>query len=127
MKIKQRLALIDDDPLMLGFLEAYLSDDFELASFQGVEEFATALPDMGKLHAVISDLNLGKFSGRDLVHITRANQGTSKIPIILLSAENKSQTRVDCLKIGADDFLTKPFNPEELLLNIHKMIRLKAA
>jgi DNA-binding response OmpR family regulator len=47
------------------------------------------------------------------------------LPIIVLSGEESSQERVNCFKIGANDYLIKPFNPEELILRIDNLLRLK--
>jgi DNA-binding response OmpR family regulator len=46
----------------------------------------------------------------------------SDIPIIVLSCRDNSADRIECLKLGADDYLVKPFNPEELLIRVDKLV-----
>lgn len=49
----------------------------------------------------------------------------SDVPLIVLSGEESSSERIKCLKLGANDYLIKPFNPEELALRIENLLRLK--
>lgn len=117
------LLLVDDDPEILTLLQAKLKDQpFEI--FTAVEGEAvlntvrTEKPDL-----IVLDVNLPGLSGLEICRSLKADKNTRKIPIIMLSARSEEIDRVLGLEFGADDYVTKPFNPRELILRINNILK----
>jgi DNA-binding response OmpR family regulator len=72
---------------------------------------------------IVMDLNMPGMDGLQTVKRIRQNPLWNKIAIIMLSGAENSATRIECLKAGADDFVVKPFNPEEIRVRIHAILR----
>lgn len=78
------------------------------------------LPDL-----IILDVEMPGLTGFEVCRLLRAEESTARIPIIMLTALQEAEDRVYGLDIGADDYLTKPFNPRELIARIEKRLRAK--
>ena len=112
---------VDDDPAMRALISDYLADQnmrVSLAADGGEMQRVLAA---GGVDLVILDLKLGHEDG---LAIVRALRAVSDLPIIVLSGHRReSVDRVVGLELGADDYLTKPFSPRELLARIHAVLR----
>lgn len=75
------------------------------------------MPDL-----IITDLEMPNMDGFGLISSVRSSGYFSNIPIIVLSCKDSSAERIECLKLGADDYMVKPFNPEELLIRVEKLL-----
>ena len=120
---RRSLLLVDDDPEILTLLRAKLADEpFELLT--AVEgESALNIVRTQKPDLVVLDINLPGLSGLEVCRSLRADKDTRDIPIIILSGRSDQIDRVLGLEFGADDYVTKPFNPRELILRIHNVLR----
>jgi signal transduction histidine kinase/CheY-like chemotaxis protein/AraC-like DNA-binding protein len=87
---------------------------------EGLEIAMTIIPDL-----VISDVMMPKKDGFELTETLRKNTSTSHIPIILLTAKSSLESKIQGLKRGADLYLTKPFSPEELIIQVEKLIGIR--
>ena len=74
---------------------------------------------------IILDVEMPGLTGFEVCRLLRAEEATSRIPIIMLTALHEAEDRVYGLDIGADDYLTKPFNPRELIARIEKRLKAK--
>lgn len=72
---------------------------------------------------IVLDLMLPGMSGLDLLGLLRANESSHEIPVLLLTARREEADRIRGLTSGADDYLTKPFSPEELVLRVKAILR----
>ena len=117
--MRKNILIVDDDKRLRELLEEYLSekkykiylcDDFSSAS----EIFEYIFFDL-----VIIDRMMPSGDGIDLIKIIKKNNNT---PVIMLTAMSESEKRIEGLKYGADDYLSKPFEPEELFLRIQKLL-----
>jgi len=113
-EILPSIIVIEDDPYMQGILKHCLKDNFQPVLFNnGID--ALSYLQAGSLPAIIiSDLNTPRLSGMKFLEQVKSSGFFSAIPVIILSGEDNTETRVKCLEIGADDFVVKPFNPREL-------------
>lgn len=114
------IIVIEDDPAIRKFLRTSLSTQeftvFEAETGkQGIVEAGMRKPDL-----MILDLGLPDMDG---VEVIKAIRAWSSIPIIVLSARNHEQHKIDALDLGADDYLTKPFGFGELLARIRVALR----
>jgi CheY-like chemotaxis protein len=87
---------------------------------EGIEKAFSLIPDL-----IISDVMMPKKDGFELTEEIRKNTSTSHIPLILLTAKTSHESRIRGLKRGADLYLTKPFSPEELALQVQKLIEIR--
>ncbi len=117
---KSRLLVVDDEPELRRLLKSYLSK--EGFTVEAVED-GTAMDRYLSGHEVdlvILDLML---PGEDGLSIGRRLRQQKNMPIIILSARGEELDRIVGLEMGADDYLTKPFNPRELLARIRSVLR----
>jgi DNA-binding response OmpR family regulator len=115
-----RVLVVDDDPTVAEVVVAYLRDaDFEVEHAAdgktAMELFADRPPDL-----VVLDLMLPGIDGLEVCRRMRAIRET---PIIMLTALGAESDRVIGLERGADDYVTKPFSPRELVLRVHSVLR----
>ncbi|MEK7286240.1 MAG: ATP-binding protein [Nitrospirota bacterium] len=117
----ETILIIDDSSDMLRFMFDQLKDKYRLIfaqdGDQGVYLAQTAHPDL-----IISDVMMPGKSGYHLCRELKNDPQTAGIPIIFLTAKGTLMDKIEGLEYGADDYLTKPFSKEELLLRTHSLI-----
>lgn len=118
MIMKPTICLIDDDQTMLSLLECYLETDYTIKSFDNPNEALSWLNSSAECDLIISDIRMPEMTGNELLDNVKGNLLLQHIPVFILSSLDKSQDRITSFKKGADDFLIKPFNPEELAIKI---------
>jgi DNA-binding response OmpR family regulator len=111
---------IDDDPLVRKMIADYLGDNDIKVTVCGTGGDVAPVMARETVDLVILDL---KLPGEDGMQIARALRAESDIPIIMLTARKDEADRVMGLELGADDYLTKPFSPRELLARIRALLR----
>ncbi|HQW43910.1 MAG: response regulator transcription factor [Chitinophagaceae bacterium] len=117
---KTSILLVEDEENLHEALKLNLElEDYEVTSaFDGAAALKAVEGEYFDL--IILDVMLPEMDGINVTETIRLNN--NEVPILILSARNSSADRVLGLKKGADDYLTKPFNLEELLLRVHKLI-----
>jgi DNA-binding response OmpR family regulator len=123
MTSKLSLLIADDEPALILLLKEFFKKDFETASVSNGEECLKRLENSPAPEVIVMDLNMPGLDGLQTVKRIRQNPLWNKIAIIMLSGAENSATRIECLKAGADDFVVKPFNPEEIRVRIHAILR----
>ena len=116
-----RVLLIEDDSLVARGIELSLkAEGFNVYSTDMGEEGV----NLGKVYEqdiILLDLTLPDMSGLDVVRMLRAAR--VETPIMILSGSAEIETKVKSLGVGADDYMTKPYNREELIARIHAVVR----
>ena len=119
--------VVDDDPVILKLLEV----NFEMEGFtvlvahdgeEGIEVARNNQPDV-----VVSDIMMPKTSGLELVIALKGDASTRDIPIILLSAKAQNADVRTGLDAGADDYVTKPFEPLDLVDRVNRLLETSAS
>jgi DNA-binding response OmpR family regulator len=111
---------IDDDPSVRQMIADYLGDnDIQVTALPGGQAIAEVMA-RHTIDLLILDL---KMPGEDGMQIARKLRGESDIPIIILTGRQEEADRVMGLELGADDYLTKPFSPRELLARVRALLR----
>lgn len=114
------LLVVDDDDRIRVLLKDYLGREGYRVSTAGNAERARALMLSLDFDLLILDVMM---PGEDGFSLTRGVREKSHVPILLLTARGESTDRIEGLTAGADDYLAKPFEPEELLLRIDAILR----
>lgn len=120
---QKKLLLIDDDPNLILLVKDYLEfRGYEVITAENGREALEVLesntPDM-----IICDVMMPEMDGYSLVSTIRSDPKTSWIPVLFLSAKGQSQDRVKGLNIGADVYMVKPFEPEELVAQVESSLK----
>lgn len=111
--MKKKILVVDDEITICLLLENFLSPLYDVVTINSGEEalvwLENNLPDL-----IISDIQMSRMDGFDFLLHVRQRGFTKHTPFIMLSARAESKERIKCYQLGAQDYLTKPFNPEEL-------------
>ena len=114
------ILVIDDDPQIRALLEEYLTEHDMRVSLAATGEQMRQILAEEAIDLVVLDLRL---AGEDGMTIVRSLRDQSAIPIVMLTGVRDDADRIMGLELGADDYLTKPFNPRELLARIRTVLR----
>lgn len=115
-----KILVVDDDKKIVELVALYLKKDGYqvLAAYDGQQ--AIELAHRKRPDLIVLDLMLPQASGLDVCRILRAE---SRVPIIMLTGRSTDDDKLHGLDLGADDYMTKPFNPRELLARIRAVLR----
>lgn len=124
-KASQTILVADDEPSYLGLIKLCLERSGYLVvtaedGFEAIVEARSVLPAL-----VILDVMMPGMSGLEACRIIKEDKATHDIPIIFLSARSEIDLKVYALGQGANDYISKPFTPKELLARVHVALRLK--
>jgi len=120
---KARLLLVEDDKALADLLSWHFSrEDFDVRCTPDGEE-ALLLAKESPPDIVILDWMIESVSGIEVCRRLRRGPATSNVPIIMLTARGEESDRVRGLETGADDYLTKPFSPRELIARVGAVLR----
>ncbi|MEM9928293.1 MAG: helix-turn-helix domain-containing protein, partial [Bacteroidota bacterium] len=118
------ILVIEDNREMATYIGNCLRDSFKvLIAHEGLEGFQLAVDEVPD--AVVTDLMLPGMNGVELTRRLRAERATSHIPVILLTALSQRASRLSGIRAGADAYLTKPFDPEELLVRLNAQLTIR--
>lgn len=124
---RERILVVDDEPDIVALVCYHLAKDgYRVSSAaSGSEALATARRDRPAL--IVLDLMLPGLSGFEVLEQLRADASTAGIAVLMLTARKEEPDRIQGLSLGADDYLTKPFSPQELVLRVRAILRRSAA
>ncbi len=120
---QKRLLLIDDDPNLILLVKDYLEfRGYEVIAagngMEALDSLKQKLPDL-----IVCDVMMPEMDGYTFVQHIREDSRTNWIPVLFLSAKGQSQDRVKGLNTGADVYMSKPFEPEELVAQVESLLR----
>jgi DNA-binding response OmpR family regulator len=118
--VKMKILLVDDERRIIEVLEAYLvREGYEIHSadngIDALKKVKTLNPDL-----IILDLMLPDISGEEVCRLVRKE---SDVPILMLTAKSAEDDRINGIVMGADDYLTKPFSPREVVVRVQAILR----
>ncbi len=121
--MKPRIAVVEDNPVNVKLIRDQLEiEDFfvsiEQTGKMGLEMIRNEKPDL-----IILDIGLPDIDGFELCRILKADERTRHYPIIMLTARRDDCDRIEGLKLGADDYVLKPYNAQELVLRIRNLLK----
>ena len=118
-----RILIVEDDPDIAALVARY----FDKAGFttervatgrEALAAISTRMPDL-----VVLDLMLPQVDGLEVCRAVRASDSTAALPIIMLTARAEESERIVGLELGADDYIAKPFSPNELVARVRALLR----
>ncbi len=121
--VAERVLVVDDEPDIVALVAYHLAKSGYTVSTatSGPEGLAVARRD--KPSIVVLDLMLPGLSGLQVMEELRGDSATSRIAVLMLTARREESDRIRGLTLGADDYLTKPFSPQELVLRVGAILR----
>jgi DNA-binding response OmpR family regulator len=119
----KKILIIDDDPHIRMLLDHLFKNNYATNIKENGYDALLYLQEGNIPDMIISDLSMPKMDGYDFLANIRESNFFNTIPFIILSARENSIDRIECLKKGADDFILKPFNPEELKVRVSNLFK----
>ena len=118
-----RILVVEDDPDIADLVIRYLkkagfATDHVLSGKDALQHITARPPDL-----VVLDLMLPQLDGLEVCRSVRANTKTAAVPIIMLTARGDEAERIVGLELGADDYMAKPFSPNELVARVRALLR----
>ena len=119
----QRILVVDDDRQIVRLVQSYLQQSgfTVLTAYDGEEALHVIRRDKPDL--VVLDLMLPKRDGLEITRLLRADEQLAAIPILMLTARVEDVDKIVGIELGADDYLTKPFNPQEVVARVKAILR----
>ncbi len=118
----KKILILDDELSIRMLLENYLGKKYDVITKMDGLEGIKYLEEGNMPDLIVADIQMPNLNGFEFLKQLKASGFFKNIPIIMLSGIESSQERVKFLKLGADDYIVKPFNPEELLIRIDNLI-----
>jgi DNA-binding response OmpR family regulator len=116
----KKILVVDDEPKIIQLTQDYLENAGFSVISAGDGERALAIIQVEKPDLVVLDLGLPGMDGLD---VCRSIRKTSNLPIIMLTARDEETDKLVGLELGADDYITKPFSPKELVARVRSVLR----
>src|SRR5262252_6652758 len=118
-----RILVVEDDPDIAALVNRYLDkagfiSELAASGHDALTAIATRPPDL-----IVLDLMLPQVDGLEVCRVIRGNEATAGLPIIMLTARADESERIVGLELGADDYLAKPFSPNELVARVRALLR----
>ena len=118
-----KILVVEDDLTIQLIITRSLEDQFTVISFANGIDALSYLQEGNMPDMIISDLNTPEMGGLELISQLKMSGFFSSIPVLVLSGDESTETRIRCLDAGADDYVVKPFNPRELEARLKAILR----
>ncbi len=121
--MKKIILIVDDDRLTLSTAQNLLGDEYKVVAVnsgrQAYKYLERHVPDL-----ILLDINMPEISGFEVMKSLQADERWRKIPVIFLTADRSVETEIECFRVGAYDFISKPFEPQIMMSRIKSTIEL---
>ncbi len=123
--MKKRILIIDDELSIRMLLENFLKKDYDVVTKNDGMEGLKWMEEGNIPDLIVADIQMPNLDGYEFIKNVRASGYFKDIPLIMLSGIESSSEKVKCLRLGANDYIVKPFNPEELSIRIELLLARK--
>jgi two-component system, OmpR family, phosphate regulon response regulator PhoB len=123
LAVQERILVVDDEPDIVALVAYHLAKTGYRVSTASNGTDALSIARQERPSLLVLDLMLPGMSGFDVLEHIRSEEGTRHIAVLMLTARKEEQDRIRGLSLGADDYLTKPFSPQELVLRVGAILR----
>lgn len=124
--MKRKILIVDDKTEFRRLTKTILQSKYEVESAENGIEALSILQNGYLADLIVSDLMMPVLGGKDFLEQIRSSGVFKNIPVIILSSIDKSDEKIKLIKLGAQDYLSKPYNPAELLARIENIFKSKA-
>ena len=121
--MKKIILIVDDDRLTLSTAQNLLGEMYKVVAVNSGKQAYKYL-DRHNPDLILLDINMPDIGGYEVMRALQADRRWSKIPVIFLTADRSAETEVECFRVGANDFITKPFEPQIMLSRIKSTLEL---
>ena len=122
MSQRPHILITDDDPIMREMLDAILSDDYEVSVATSGQEGLQMANEL-QVDLILMDVDMPSPNGYETCHFLKEDPSTAEIPVIFLSARSSIEERLKGYEAGGDDYLIKPYQPDELKAKISILLQ----
>lgn len=124
--MRKRILVCDDDPLLLDIVKFRLSArdfDVEVAAdgAEALSKIGASLPD-----AIVLDAMMPVMDGQQVLRRLKSDPQTASVPVIMLSARKQETDVLGALEDGANEYMVKPFSPDELIIRLSRLLERKS-
>lgn len=120
---KDRILVVEDDPVLAGMITFVLGREGFAVDLAADGRAAIARLQGPPPALAVLDIMLPHASGHEILETVRAQPGWSHVPVVMLTARNETGDLMRAFSAGADDYVAKPFQPEELVARIRRLLR----
>ena len=121
-----RILIIDDEPSSIAILAELLKNGgYQVRAARGKDQALKSL-QIEQVDLILLDICMPSVSGFELCQRLKSDPATASIPVIFLSAQNDKSDKIKGLELGAVDYITKPFDPDETVARVARQLRLKS-
>ncbi len=120
--MKKKILVIDDELSIRMLLENFLSKNYDVITRNDGMEGLKWMEEGNMPDLIVADIQMPNLDGYEFIKNVRSSGFFKNIPLIMLSGIESNQEKVKCLKMGASDYMVKPFNPEELSIRIELLL-----
>lgn len=121
--MKKSMLIIEDNSFMKALLGNLFSLHFDVQTVSNGYEALEWLYEGNMPSVIISDIVMPEMDGFEFLKNIRGSTFFNSIPLVMLSGVDKSNDRIKCLQLGANDYVIKPFNPEELTIRVQNLLK----
>jgi len=119
---KKRILIVDDKSTIAKVIQVYISDLYDCIYFEDPLKAIAWMQEGNIPDLIISDIYMPNMSGAEFLDYLKKNDLFKSIPFVILSSEDSTSQKIALLEKGADDYISKPFNPMELKVRLIKII-----
>lgn len=120
------ILVVEDSIDLQRYIYLLLSDTYRVTTSSNGSEALKVLKEHQDIELVVSDLMMPVMDGQTLLRNLKTMPATKDLPVIMLTARTEVETKLQALRFGLDDYITKPFNEQELLIRIQNLLNRKA-
>lgn len=120
--MKKRILIVDDKPTIAKVIQVYINENFDCIYFEDPIKAITWLQNGNIPDLILTDINMPNMSGVEFLDFLKNNDLYKAVPVVILSSEDSSSQKIALLERGAEDYISKPFNPVELKVRLKKIL-----
>jgi len=121
-----KIMVVEDNPEVQSFLRLLLEEDYQVSCFndgqEALEFLQSSVTKELPVDLILSDINMPRMNGYDLIDAVKQHEKWRQLPMIMLTARIQERSKLQALRMGVDDYLTKPFSPTELKVRLRNIL-----